>query len=120
MIKNSLVQDYVYSCVRLHKITVDDDYGGEITQWVEGAHVDIAFEFDSSTEARIAQAQGVNNRFTLTVDRDQPIAFHDVFRRLDDGKVFRITNDGSENKTPKRSTLDMKQVEAEEWVLPNG
>lgn len=120
MIKNTLIDDYIYTCVRLHKITADDGYGGEITRWEEGAHVEIAFEFDSSTQARIAQAQGLNNRFILTVDRNQPIAFHDVFRRLSDGKIFRVTNDGSEYKTPARSTLDIKQVEAEEWSLPNG
>lgn len=120
MIKNSLVQDYVKPCVRLHKITVDDGYGGETTQWVEGAHIDIAFSFDSSTEARVAQAQGVNNRYTLTVDKTVSLQYHDVFRRLSDGKVFRVTSDGTENETPDRSPLGMKQAEAEEWVLPNG
>ena len=120
MIKNSLVQDYIFPCVRLHKTTVDDGYGGETTAWVEGARLDIVFSFDNSTEARIAQAQGVTNRYTLTVDRDRSLEYHDVFRRLSDDKVFRVTSDGSDNETPDRSLLNMKQAEAEEWTLPNG
>ena len=103
----------------MHKVTEDDGYGGEITRWVDGSHVDVAFSYDSSTEARIAQSQGIDNRFKVTVDKNQPLAYHDVFRRLDDGKIFRITSDGTDNTTPRRSALDMKCAEAEEWVPTN-
>jgi hypothetical protein len=44
--------------------------------------------------------------------------FHDVIMRIADGKIFRITSDGDDNKTPKSATLDMRQVSAEEWSLP--
>lgn len=118
MIRNSLIDDYIYACVRLHKVTADDGYGGEITSWTEGAHVDVAFAFDGSTQARIAQAQGVENRYVITVDKSVSLEYHDVFRRSD-GKIFRVTSSGSDNKTPDSSVIDIRQAEAEEWTLPD-
>jgi hypothetical protein len=39
-----------------------------------------------------------------------------VFRRESDGKIFRVTSDGDDKKTPPSAGLDMRQVTAEEFV----
>ena len=48
------------------------------------------------------------------------LQYHDVFRRNRDLKIFRVTSDGDDKHTPASATLNMRQVTAEEWSLPNG
>ena len=42
------------------------------------------------------------------------LEYHDVFRRVRDGKIFRVTSDGDDKFTPASTSLDMRQVTAEE------
>ena len=42
---------------------------------------------------------------------------HDVFKRLSDGAIFRVTSNGSDKQAPTVGTLDMCQVTAEKWEL---
>ena len=116
----SLLQEAMEPCIRMDKSTADDGYGGETTVWAEGATFKAAIVFDSSIEARVAQAQGVTSRYTVTTTKDRVLEYHDVFKRLSDGKIFRVTSDGDDKYTPASATLNMRQVTAEEWKLPNG
>ena len=116
----SLLSEAMERCIRINKTTEDDGYGGERTVWTDGAHFDAAIVFDSSIEARVAQAQGVTSTYTVTTTKDRMLEYHDVFRRVSDGKVFRVTSDGDDKYTPASATLNMRQVTAEEWKLPNG
>ena len=70
------------------------------------------------TAARIAEKQGVTSVYTITTDKSVVLEYHDVLRRLYDGKIFRITSDGDDKYTPDSATLNMRQVTAEEWSLP--
>ena len=70
--------------------------------------------FDTSIEARVADAQGVTSRYTVTTRRAMTLEYHDVFRRVRDGKIFRVTSDGDDKFTPSSTSLDMRQVTAEE------
>ena len=45
------------------------------------------------------------------------LEYHDVLRRVRDGKVFRVTSDGDDKYTPESATLNMRQVTAEEYIL---
>ena len=116
----SLLSEAMGACVLLNKQTASDGYGGYITTWVDGAEFQAAITFDTSIEARVADKQGVSSLYTVTTSRALTLEYHDVFRRLSDGKVFRVTSDGDDKYTPKSATLDMRQVTAEEWSLPNG
>jgi hypothetical protein len=116
----SLLSDAMENCVMMHKTTADDPYGGEsIVQWVDGASFKAAVAFNSSMEARIAQAQKVTSLYTVTTARSKVLEYHEVFRRLRDGKIFRVTSDGDDVYTPRAAGLDMRQVTAEEF-LPVG
>lgn len=107
------------SCI-MDKKSIPDGRGGASTTYVEGAMIDVAYSFDTSTQARIAEQAGTTNRFTLTTRRSVVLQFHDVIKRLKDGQIFRVTSDGNDNEPPETSSLDMRQVEAEKWSLPNG
>lgn len=113
----SLVDNAMELSVIMDKRTIPDGYGGYKTIYSPGAEIMIAYSFDSSTESRIAAQQGVENRFTLTTKRSINLQYHDVIKRVRDGKIFRITSDGDDNITPNTSAMDLRQVEAEEWEI---
>ena len=116
----SLLEDATEECVMIDKTTVPDGYGGFRPTYTEGAVFRAAITFDTSIEARIADAQGVTSRYTVTTSKAIALEYHDIFRRVRDNKIFRVTSDGDDKYTPARATLDMRQVTAEEWSLPNG
>lgn len=116
----SLLDEAFESYVILNKITEDDGYGGVITTWSEGAEIQCAEQFNNSIEAKKAEAQGVTSVYTLTTRKNYNLQFHDVLRRVRDGKIFRVTSDGDDLYTPASASLNMRNVSAEEWVLPNG
>lgn len=115
----SLLSDAMETCAFLNKQVTPDGYGGYTTTWADGATFKAAIVFDTSIEARTAEAQGVTSRYTVTTPRTMTLEYHDVFRRQRDNKIFRVTSDGDDKYTPVSTALDMRQVTAEEWALPS-
>lgn len=116
----SLLSDAYEKVVMIDKVTVPDGRGGYTTEWKDGADFKAAIVFDSSMQARVGEKAGVTSLYTVTTNRSVNLQYHDVFRRESDKKIFRVTSDGDDNKTPPSATLDMRQVSAEEWELTNG
>lgn len=116
----SLLEEMMTTCVLMDKRTAADGYGGYDTTWSEGAEFDAAIVLDTSMEARIGEKQGVTAVYTVTTSRAMNLQYHDVFKRLTDNKIFRVTSDGDDKKTPMSASLNMRQVTAEEWELTNG
>ena len=116
----SLLDEAMEAYTIIDKTTRPDGYGGTITVWVDGATIQAAAVLNSSPEMMIAQAQGVTGNYTVTTRKNVNLQYHDVLRRERDGKIFRITSDGDDLATPKSATLNMRNVTAEEWRLPNG
>lgn len=116
----SLVDNAMEKSNIMDKVTAPDGRGGVITTYTEGAEIKVAYSFDTSTEARVAESAGTENRFTLTTRKSVNLQYHDIVKRKRDGKIFRVTSDGDDNYTPDSASLNMRQVEAEEWSLPNG
>lgn len=115
----SLLSDAMETCTILNKQTVDDGYGGYITQYVDGPAFKAACVLDNSMQARIAEQQGVTALYTVTTSKALNLQYHDVFRRERDQKIFRVTSDGDDKHTPASAMLDMRQVSAEIFTLPN-
>lgn len=116
----SLLSEAMESCVMLDRITQPDGYGGVQKTWQEGAEIQAAIVYSTSMESRIASVQGVTSMYTITTEKNINLQYHDVLKRLRDGKIFRVTSDGDDNKTPASASLNMRQVTAEEYILPNG
>lgn len=113
----SLIDEAMTTVVLMEKTRQPDGEGGFITKWVDGVYFDAAITFDTSMESRIAERQGVTSRYTITTGKNAKLEYHDVIRRLNDGKIFRITSDGDDVQTPERATFQFLQVTAEEYVL---
>lgn len=115
----SLLQEAMESCIMMDKRTEADGYGGYIVTYVEGVEFDAAVVLNNSMEARIAQQQGVTALYTITTIKALNLQYHDVFKRMSDGKIFRVTSDGDDKHTPASASLNMRQVSAEEWEIPS-
>ena len=112
----SLLENAMTSCVFLDKKKSPDGQGGYINTWTEGAEFQAAISFDTSIEARVAEKQGVTNLYTVSTQKATVLDYHDVFKRISDGKIFRVTSDGDDKATPNSSKLNMRVVTAEEWI----
>lgn len=116
----SLLSENMEECRLLDRSTRADGYGGYETTWTQGAVFYAAIVYNTSLEARVAEKQGVKDLYTVTTGREFTLDYHDVFSRSSDGRVFRVTSDGTDNRTPRGAGLNMRQVTAEEYILPNG
>lgn len=115
----SLIEDSMEQVCFMEKVRVPDGEGGFTTAWNEGAQFRASITFDSSMQARIADKQGVTSLYTVTTAKNASLEYHDVLKRLSDGKVFRITSDGDDRQTPASARFGQYlQVTAEEWVIP--
>ena len=112
-----LIDCMMESCVFMVQKTEPDGSGGSNTTWVEGEPLMAAIIRDTSTEARIAEAAGTVDVYTVTVSRSVHLKYHAVIKRLSDGKTFSITSDNAEKKTPLCTALDIAQSSAEAWRL---
>jgi hypothetical protein len=113
----SLMDDFTSACVILDKKRVPDGEGGFTITWTEGAKFMAAIVLNTSIEARAAEKQGLTSLYTVSTPKNAILQYHDVFRRLYDGKVFRVTSDGDDKQTPARASISMAVVSAEEWSL---
>ena len=116
----SLLSEAMEKCTLLTKVTRADGYGGYIATYTDGATFEAAIVFNSSMQARVAEKSGVTSLYTVTTRKAMMLEYHDIFRRESDGKVFRVTSDGDDLYTPASASLNMRNVTAEEWVIPNG
>lgn len=115
----SLLDEYMENCVMIDKTTVSDGRGGFDYAFVDGAEFQAAITLDNSIQAKIAEQQGVTGVYKVTTTKSINLQYHDIFKRASDGKIFRATSDGDDNKPPVSATLNMRQVSAEEYTLPS-
>ena len=111
----TLIDAFKVPCVLMEKTRVSDGEGGWITQWVEGVQFKAAIVLDSSMNARIAEQEGVTGVYTVTTDRNVTLDFHDAFKRLKDGAIFRVTK--INDSTPDVATFQFNQYQVEAWEL---
>ena len=115
----SLLKEQMVKCILYNKVTVEDGYGGYKVVWNEGVEFDAAIVFNSSSQVQLAMQSGTAALYTVTTPKTINLQYHDIFKRKEDNKIFRVISDGDDNKTPKSATLNMRQVTAEEWKIPN-
>ncbi len=77
----SLLEEAMEDCTMIDKTTVEDGLSGTKAVYVDGAKFKCATTLNTSTEARIAEQQGVKSLYTATTRKNVNIQFHDVFRR---------------------------------------
>lgn len=111
----SLLYDLMSDCVILDKTTQPDGYGGVTTTWVDGAKIKAALVPTSTSEALQAQRLELVRIYHITTERTVVLKQNDVVKRVSDGLVLRVTEDGTDQGTPDSAMLDMRTVTAEVW-----
>lgn len=114
-----LFENFMVPCQMIDRKTIEDDQGGFSTQWTDGAKFRAAIVKDKELAARVAEKQGVTAVYTITTDVGVKLKFHDVFKRLSDGSIFRVTTNAKDGETPQMATFAFEQVNAERWELTN-
>lgn len=113
----TLIDSMMSDCCFVEKERISDGAGGYISTWKDGATFKATITLDTTMEARIAEKQGVTSKYNVTTARSILLAYHDVIKRVSDGKIFRITSDADDKLSPTVSTLDIARVTAEKWEL---
>lgn len=113
----SLLTDSMTECVFIEKHRVADGEGGYTTEYIERETFLCAIAFNNSIETRIAEKQGVTSLYTVTTEKGVNLEFHELFKRLKDNKVFRVTSDFDDKQTPITASFSYESVTAEEFVL---
>lgn len=112
-----LLNEAMQEVILMEKRRNPDGEGGFITEWIESVIFNAAITFDNSIQAKIAESQGVKSLYSVIVPKNAKLEYHDVIKRVSDGKIFRITSDGDDEVTPSRATFQFSKVSAEEWNL---
>jgi hypothetical protein len=114
---DNLLENWKEPCELLNQIRTPDGEGGFYNTWEVAGDFRAAVRLDSSTQAKIAEAQGVKNLYTIITDKDVKLEYHDVFRRKSSGETLRVTSESADNQTPDSSTIQVRMVSAEKWSL---
>ena len=113
----SLLTRMMEECRIQNHTMVADEFGGYKETWEDGARFRAAIAKNSSAEQLVAEKQGVSENFTVVVDQAVTLDYHDVFKRLSDGAVFRVTSRTTDSTAHKDSTVRIAKVTAEWWEL---
>lgn len=115
----TLMDEYNSGCVLLNRRTVRDGVGGYKTEWAEGVAFEAAWEYEDAPEITVAEQQGVERTYRIYVDKTLELEYHDAFRRINNGQIYRVTNPGTDRHTPSFSLLNKRLIEVEKWALPS-
>lgn len=113
----SLIDSFMENCIIMNKAKVSDGEAGYIITWTEGASIMAAITQDTTMQARIGEKQGVTSTYTITTPKAVVLEYHDVIKRVSDGKIFRVTSDAGDKVSPAVASFDVAQVTAEKWSL---
>ena len=113
----NIVERNMTPCVMLDRTIVRDNYGAAVTTWTEGEKFTAAIAQNSSSQRETDGIHRASRAYTVTTRKETVLKYHDSFRRLSDGKIFRATSDS--NIPPVGASFDMRQVTAEEWAGGN-
>lgn len=114
----SLLDQFSRKCVIMEKPRKPDGEGGYVTTWAEGAEFVNHQALNTSTEAQIAERQGVSSIYEALVQSDLPVEYGDYFKDKESGNIYRLTSRPEEKVAPKSASFALKYFTAERTELP--
>lgn len=115
----SLMDEFRAECVRMVPTTEKDGAGGSETTYSEGATFYPAIVEKTQTEPENGEKKRAKRFYEVYAERDTELRYHDVFRRVSDGRVFRVTSNPDDKRTPASAAFSFSIFSAEEWRLPD-
>lgn len=114
-----LLFDMMVDCNLMEYTKTDDDCGSYAEAWTDGDSFKAAIIKNTTTEMQIAEKQGISEAFTVVVNKGFTLEYHDVFKRVSDGAIFRVTSRTVDSESHPASTVEIAKVTAERWELPS-
>lgn len=105
--------DFLTDCRMMDKRTIADGYGGVTVELVPGAEFRAAIVMDSTTEAQIAQQNGLKTIYKILTGELVSLTQGDIVQRMEDGLTLRVTSNARDMSTPKVAQAKFRQVNAE-------
>ena len=115
----SLLSEAMEPFVFVEKTRQSDNLGGYTVLWTEGAEFQGVAHSAGTALSKIADALTERVNCTITTSKAVELEAMDVVKRVSDGQYFRVTSTGVYKKTPGTAGLDMRNVSAEIWKLPD-
>lgn len=116
--EGTILQDFVESIVLLDETTVSDGLGGFVTEWTDGATIDVAVIQPRDTKATIATAIVGQQSLTILTSTAIELKRDKYFRRKSNGKTYKLDRDNTERLAPDDSELQWRATTAAEAALP--
>ena len=113
----SLLSDLTVLCRRMVAQNTADGAGGFSTVWTEGEDFSAASAIERTGETACARGERAENRYTVLTAPETALHYHDVFKRAEDGKIFRVTSESPRRCTPESAAFRAAWVTAEDWRL---
>lgn len=113
-----LIDDFVCQCRFKVPTASSDGKGGRTTTWTDGDTFSAATVLNKSSQAIEGEKRQTARTYTITIPRTLTLNYHDVFVRVSDGQVFRVTAPSEDTKAPPGAGFAFAQATAEEWRLP--
>lgn len=114
----SLLDDFAKKCVIMEKTRVPDGSGGYIVSWQDGAEFVNYYALNTSTEAIIAERQGISSIYHALIQKNVPLDYGEFFKDLSTGETYRVTSNPEDKEAPKMSNIQLKFFTAERKELP--
>lgn len=105
-------------CVKLKETDAPDGAGGFTRSFTEETPFDAVIVRGKFGEEKAGQKASEAAEFTVIVERDAGLNFHDVFKRLSDGAVFRMMSTAGDCAAPDVASVPIAKGKCERWALP--
>lgn len=104
---------------RLTRVRTSDGEGGSTIAWVQENPFKGTVTLESATQRNVGGKETEYVTYTFTFDKGaDALHFHDVLKRISDGKIFRVMTDSIDRETPMQARFgQFAQVNVEGWEL---
>ena len=116
--EGTILQNYIEVLILIDETTVSDGLGGFATEWVDGAEISTPVIQPKDAKAIIANAIVGQQSITIITSTAIELKRDKYFRRVSNGKTYKIDHDNTERLTPDDSELQWRVTTATEAALP--
>lgn len=114
----NLMYEAMEPCVKMEQAPIEDAGGGySSVGWRDVLSFDGFVRKETAPEINVAEQEVVKETFTLVVKIGTDLKYHDVFRRVRDGAIFRMISNTDDGQTLSQSSVPIAAAGCERWVL---
>lgn len=114
----NLLYDGMEPCVKMEQVPITDAMGGyDSTGWADTLAFIAFVRKETAPVITVAEKEGAKETFTVVVPSSIELKDHDVFRRVSDGAVFRLTSNTKDDRALGASSVLIAKANCERWVL---